>query len=171
MEQLEPAKSIIKMIKDCWFNTDYTLSPGQRFVLQDWLLLLLPQHHHLPLDTRECSVYLYQNFNDWQVKVTPITHSHLDNDLCCKIDSCYYFHSTSFHPLLGEDLYNCALGTVTHHHRYGCTSPMTPRMTSHHQLYSYQNFNDWLVKVTLNRRTAYQYCKLHAYILLIHSTF
>ena len=138
----------------------------------------LTHHHRLgctssmtPRMTSHYKLYLYQNFNDWQVKVTPITHSHLDNDLCCKIDSCYYFRSTAFHPHLGEDLYNCALGTVTHHHRLGCTSPMTPRMTSHHELYSYQNFNDWLVKVTLNRRTAYQYCKLHAYILLIHSTF
>ena len=29
MEHLEPAKLILKIIKDCWFNTDYTLSPGQ----------------------------------------------------------------------------------------------------------------------------------------------
>ena len=29
MEHLEPAKVILKMIKDFWFNTDYTLSPGQ----------------------------------------------------------------------------------------------------------------------------------------------
>ena len=29
MEHLEPAKLIIQIIKDCWFNTDYTLSPGQ----------------------------------------------------------------------------------------------------------------------------------------------
>ena len=159
MEQLELAKSIIKVIKDCWFNTDYTLSPGQRFVLQDWLLLLLPRHRHPPLPGggfvqlrfRLCDpppqvrlqlphdpheLYLYQNFNDWQVKVTPITHSHLDNDLCCKIDSCYYFHGTAIRPYLGEDLYSCAFGSATHHHKLGYNSPMTPRMTSHHQLYS-----------------------------------
>ena len=29
MEQMEPAKLILKIIKDCWFNTDNTLSPGQ----------------------------------------------------------------------------------------------------------------------------------------------
>ena len=49
MEHLEPAKLIIKMIKDCWFNTDYTLPTGQRFVLQDWLLLLCPWHPLPPL--------------------------------------------------------------------------------------------------------------------------
>ena len=26
MEHQEPAKLIIKMIKDCWFNTDYTMN-------------------------------------------------------------------------------------------------------------------------------------------------
>ena len=29
MEHQEPANLIIKMIKDYWFNNDYTLSPGQ----------------------------------------------------------------------------------------------------------------------------------------------
>ena len=48
MGHLEPANLIIKMIKDCWFNTNYTLSPGQRFVLQDWVLILCPWHQFPP---------------------------------------------------------------------------------------------------------------------------
>ena len=116
-----------------------TICPYLGEDLYNCALGTLTHHHRLgctspmtPRMTSHHELYIYQNFNDWKVKVTPITHSHLDNDLCCKIDSCYYFHSISFHPHLGEDLYNCVLGTVTHHHRLGCTSPMTPRMTSHH---------------------------------------
>ena len=48
MEHLEPAKLILKMIKDCWFNTDYTLLPGQWLVLQDWFMRLGPWHRSPP---------------------------------------------------------------------------------------------------------------------------
>ena len=48
MEHLEPAKLILKIIKDCWFNTDYTLSPGQWLVLQDWFMRLGPWHGSPP---------------------------------------------------------------------------------------------------------------------------
>ena len=99
MEHLEPAKLILKMIKDCWFNTDYTLLPGQWLVLQDWFMRLGPWHGSPPpigggfvqLRIRLCdpppqvrlhlshgpqddqlplSIFYIRNLNDWQVKVT-----------------------------------------------------------------------------------------------------
>ena len=74
------------------------------------------------------------------VGLTLITHSHLDNDLCCKIGSYDLVHSTNPYHCLGDDFYNCVLGSEIHHHKLGCTSPITPRMTSDRQLNLYQNF-------------------------------
>ena len=81
MEHLEPAKLTIKIIKDCWFNTDYTLSP--------------------------------------------------DNELCCKMGSCYYVYDTHFHPTVGEDLYSCALNSVIHHLTIGSCFSVHYRVMEH----------------------------------------
>ena len=81
MEYLEPAKLTIKIIKDCWFNTDYTLSP--------------------------------------------------DNELCCKMGSCYYVYDTHFHPTVGEDLYSCALNSVIHHLTIGSCFSVHYRVMEH----------------------------------------
>ena len=133
MEHQEPAKLIIKMIKDCWFNTDYTMN---YIYIRTLMTDKLKWHWlHTLTWTMICVA-----------RLTPPTTSRA-------------LPST---PTWGRICTTALLILQPTTTGLAAPPPWPPGWPATINYIYIRTLHDLQVKVTLNRRTACHYCKLHA---------